>query len=211
MLASFTGEDQPAAIRFLTERGFLQTMRFPDSALAVKEFNPTPFAGAVAKVNARGIAITTLAALQAIDPDWQRKTWELDCTCTQDEPLPDTFTPPALEQYVAQEFGTPGFLPEAWFIACDGEHYVGLAVLFKDLGDPRRLQAGFTAVRREYRRHGIATALKLHTIAFAQRYGAERITTGNEEHNPMFQINLRLGFQPRPAKLAFQKEVTPHA
>ena len=112
---------------------------------------------------------------------------------------------------MADEFGTPGFLPDAWFIALDGDRYVGMAVLFKDLGDRQRLQAGFTAVHRDYRRHGIATALKLRTIAFAQQYGAAQITTGNEEHNPMYQINLRLGFQPLPAKVAFQKEIAPHA
>ncbi len=210
MLASFTGEDQPAAIRFLTNRGFHQQMRFPSSALAVAAFNPAPFARAVDKMMARGIQIVPLAELQASDRRWQEKTWELDCTCTLDEPLPDTFTPPTLEQYIKEELSTPGFLPEAWFIALDGDAYVGMAVLFKDLANPRRLQAGFTAVRRGYRRHGIATALKLRTIAFAKAYGAERIDTGNEENNPMYQINLRLGFQPKPAKLAFQKEIPPH-
>jgi GNAT superfamily N-acetyltransferase len=209
ILTGFTQEDQPGALAFLAKRGFTQIMRFPSSALQVTAFDPTPFAPAVAKMTARGIRIVTLAELQQRDPDWQRKTWELDCTCTLDEPLPDTFTPPTLAQYVADEFGTPGFLPDGWFIALDGDQYVGMAVLFKDLVDQRRLQAGFTAVHRAYRRLGIATALKLRTVAFAQQYGAERITTGNEEHNPMFQINLRLGFQPLPAKLAFQKEIAP--
>ena len=207
ILTSLSQEDRPAAIHFLTTRGFVQTMRFPSSVLQVQHFDPTPFTGAVDKVMARGISIVTLAELQQREPDWQAKIWELDCTCTQDEPLPDTFTPPTLEQYVKDEFGTPGFLPEAWFLALDGENYVGMAVLYKDIGNPQQLQAGFTAVRRDYRRQGIATALKLQTIAFAQTYGAKRIITDNEEHNPMFQINLSLGFVPLPAKLTFQKEL----
>ena len=82
--------------------------------------------------------------------------------------------------------------------------------LFKDLANGQQLQVGFTAVRREYRRYGIATALKLRAIAFGQAYGAAAMVTDNEENNPMYQINLRLGFQPRPAKLAFQKEINPH-
>ncbi|HRW10328.1 MAG TPA: GNAT family N-acetyltransferase [Caldilineaceae bacterium] len=207
MLTSLTQEDRPAVIRFLTNRGFQQQMRFPSSALAVDQFDPTPFAGAVHRMTTRGIHIATLAELQQRDPDWQAHVWELDCTCTLDEPLPDAFSPPTLAQYIAEELETPSFLPEAWFMALDGDRYVGMAVLYKDFADPDHLQAGFTAVRREYRRLGIATALKLRAIDFAKQYGAKRITTGNEEHNPMYQINLRLGFQPLPAKLAFQKEL----
>lgn len=209
MLTSLTQEDQPAALHFLAQRGFHQQMRFPRSQLVVMDFDPNPFRSAVRKMTERGIRIATLAELQQYDADWQAHVWELDCTCTLDEPLPDTFSPPTLEQYVAEELATPSFMPEAWFIALDGDQYIGMAVLYKDFVDHSHLQAGFTAVRRDYRRLGIATALKLQTIAFAQSYGATRITTDNEEHNPMFQINLRLGFQPLPAKLAFQKEITP--
>lgn len=212
MLTSLAQEDHPAALHFLTQRGFAPAMRFPNSALTVADFDPTPYADVVTNVAKRGIQIATLADLQQRDPKWQTKVWELDCTCTQDEPLPDAFTPPSLEQYIQYEFGAPGFLLEAWFLALDRqEHdrYVGMAVLYRDISNPQRLQAGFTGVRREYRRQGIALALKLQTIAFAQRYGAERIDTGNEENNPMFQINLRLGFQPKPAKVIYQKEVFP--
>lgn len=210
ILTSLSQEDKAASLYFLGKRGFATTMRFPRSVLAVTEFDPTPFAGAVDRAQARGIEIATLAQLQTRDPDWQEHVWELDCTCTLDEPLPDTFSAPTLEQYIKEEMGTPSFMPEAWFMALDGERYVGMAVLYKDMANPKRLQAGFTGVRREYRRHGIATALKLRTIAFAQAYGATEIDTGNQEDNPMFQINLRLGFQPRPAKLTFAKEITPH-
>lgn len=210
ILTSMSQEDKAATLRFLTKRGFTTTMRFPRSVLDVNAFDPTPFASAVRKMEARGVQIATLAELQFRDPDWQEHVWELDCTCTWDEPLPDTFSPPTLEQYVKEELGTPSFMPEAWFMALDGESYVGMAVLYKDTANPKRLQAGFTAVRRAYRRHGIATALKLRTIAFAQAYGAEAIDTGNQEDNPMFQINLRLGFQPKPAKLTFVKEMIPH-
>jgi len=206
ILTSLTQEDYPAAIHFLTTRGFQQQMRFPSSELVVQSFDPTPFRGIVDKIDEQRIHIRTLADLQQRDPEWQEKVWELDCTCTLDEPLPDTFSPPTLAQYIAEEFRTPNFLPEAWLIALDGDHYIGMAVLSKDLVDSEHLQAGFTAVRRAYRRRGIATALKLRAIDFARHYGATRMTTDNEENNPMFQINLRLGFQPLPAKLIFQKE-----
>ena len=65
----------------------------------------------------------------------------------------------------------------------------------------------FTGVVRSHRRRGIAKALKVLAIDYAHRQGYQLIKTDNEEHNPMFQINLALGFQPEPAILFFQKLV----
>ena len=45
------------------------------------------------------------------------------------------------------------------------------------------------------------------SIEFAQAYGAQWIETSNEENNPMLQLNLRLGFQPAPAWLSFEKRL----
>jgi hypothetical protein len=43
---------------------------------------------------------------------------------------------------------------------------------------------------------------------FAQEIGAKFIETNNEEHNPMYQLNLQLGFQPQSADLDMEKVVT---
>ena len=59
-----------------------------------------------------------------------------------------------------------------------------------------------------YRRRGIATALKLRSIEFAKAYGAKELKTDNEENNPMYQLNLSLGFRPKPAFLSYKKSLT---
>jgi hypothetical protein len=46
-------------------------------------------------------------------------------------------------------------------------------------------------------------------IAYAQQRGATRIVTNNEENNPMYQINVKLGFKPTPAWLELHKRLTP--
>ena len=62
-----------------------------------------------------------------------------------------------------------------------------------------------TAVRRAYRGHGVARALKDATIAWAIEHGLEALETGNDEDNaPMRAVNARLGYRPLPDELAMR-------
>jgi GNAT superfamily N-acetyltransferase len=192
-------------MRFLRKRGFAQVMRSPIAALSVSTFDADQFAGALARARASGIQLISLAELPALDPDWQRQVYELDWECTLDEPLPDTPTKTPFAHYAAEVFGNPDFLPAAWFVALDGGRYVGMTATNRNARNPQQLDTIFTAVVRSHRRRGLATALKVLAIDYARRYGYRIIKTDNEEHNPMFQLNLALGFQPEPALLFFQK------
>ena len=61
---------------------------------------------------------------------------------------------------------------------------------------------------RDYRRRGIALALKLHGIAHAKEQGYKKIRTMNESTNrPMLNINERLGFEKRPAWISFAADL----
>ncbi len=71
--------------------------------------------------------------------------------------------------------------------------------------DPEHFQTSVTGVRPEYRRQGIATALKVRTITYAQRHGVKEIMTNNDLQNPMYQLNLRLGFRALPAWVRVEK------
>jgi GNAT superfamily N-acetyltransferase len=88
---------------------------------------------------------------------------------------------------------------------------VGMSNLWVNDTTYARLDTGLTGVVRSHRRRGIATALKLRTIAYAQQRGARTIEAGNEEHSPMYQLNLRLGFCPRPAWVSYRAQVAPGA
>jgi GNAT superfamily N-acetyltransferase len=200
-------DTHPQSIRFLEKRGYQQVMRWINSELALKRFIPGKFMPILDKVRQQGINIVTVAQLRQSDPDWQQKLYDLDWECSLDEPQPDEPTREPLEQYIKHHFEAPNFWPEAWFIAMDGEQYVAMAQLFKNEDDARKLDSGFTAVLRSHRRRGIAMALKVAAINFALRRQIKSIKTGNEENNPMYQINLRLGFEPLWSELAFEKRL----
>jgi len=207
MFVSNTREDKVEAIRFLQKRGFEPVMRSPTSRLDITTFDSARFAGVIDRVRASGIQLCAVSQLQSNDPDWQRKIYELDWECTQDEPLPDAPTKPPLENYVKYTFDAPHFLADAWFIAVDNGEYVGTSDCHKNDGNPHQLDTGFTGVLRTHRRRNIALALKLLAIDYAQQNQYKIIETGNEENNPMYQINLTLGFQAQPAWLDFEKMI----
>jgi mycothiol synthase len=197
-------EDQPHVLDWLRGHGFEPTMRYPVSLLDLTTFDPTPFAGIEEKVQAAGVEIKTLAELQRTDLDWLQKLYDLTWGVMEDVPSPEPPKRQSPEQF-QKVFDNPNLLPDCWFVALNDGDYVGESKLFAEPADPSKLMTGLTGVVREQRRKGIATALKLRAIDYAIQYGATRIETDNEENNPMYQINLRLGFQPAPAWIDFEK------
>lgn len=208
-LVSYAREDHTRSLKFLENRGFEPVLRTPTSRLTVAEFDAALFEEKVTRVLQSGIAIKTMAQLQNEDPDWKTKVYELEWECLQDVPTSDPLTRRSLEQFERMTLNNPRLLPDGWFIAVDGERYVGLSALWRNPADERLLNTGLTGVVRSHRRRGIATALKVQAIEFARRYGAKEIDTDNEENNPMFQLNLQLGFQPQPAFVDFEKQLLP--
>ena len=74
----------------------------------------------------------------------------------------------------------------------------------QDLAVPKKLHTDDTGVHREYRRRGIATALKRHALAWAKRTGYDEVRTFNESSNrAMLTINESLRFEKFPGWLGY--------
>lgn len=205
-LTAQTREDYSQAIQFLTERGFKQVMRFPVSHLDVPAFAAKPYLAKLAAVQAAGVEIVSLAQLQERDAQWKVKTHAIIAAALKDIPSPDELTEFTFDQF-ERALGSPNFLPEGVFLAMDADQVVAISELWGSQANPQKLYTGLTGVLRAYRRRGVATAVKVHAIQFAQSYGATIIETDNEENNPMYQLNLQLGFRPQPAIVEFKKEI----
>ena len=104
---------------------------------------------------------------------------------------------PTYEQWRAIDIDRPTRDPELFFIALAGDEPIGYATM-DDFG--KDAYHGLTAVARNWRRRGVATALKRAQIAKAKRAGFRRLVTASEERNaPMRNLNEKLGYRPEPS------------
>ncbi len=88
--------------------------------------------------------------------------------------------------------------PEGMFIALSGDEIVGCAGLEHDADHPERAEHALTAVRRGWRRRGIATALKRTTLFYAASQGIREVYTWTQNENAdMRRLNERLGYVTR--------------
>jgi len=204
---SWAREDKADAVSFLMQRGYEQVMRGQNSRLTLAEFDPSKFEDVVDRVRELGIRIVPLAELKESDPDWRKKLWELEWVLSLDVPEIDEPKKREFEVYCRQTFDKPTFYPAGFFVALDGDEYVGVSMLELNLADPTKLQTDLTGVIRSHRRKGIATALKVHALTKARSTEAEYLDTDNEEKNPMYTLNVKLGFKPIAGWLHMRKNM----
>ncbi|MFK7802752.1 MAG: GNAT family N-acetyltransferase [Anaerolineae bacterium] len=196
-------EDRLETKTYLESSGWAFAQRDPRSELDVQTFDFGPYSGLDEKMAAEGIEIANLTALKERFPDWQRLMYELEGPIIRDIPAPFPIKQEPFEDFV-KWFDHPNFLPESDFYALEGDKWVGLSNVKKVDGISDYMSVGLTGTLPSHRRRGIATALKVKTIEFAKQYGAKFIRTDNEENNPMYYLNLQLGFEPKPALLNYE-------
>ncbi|HVC33576.1 MAG TPA: GNAT family N-acetyltransferase [Chloroflexota bacterium] len=199
-----TREDKDHSVQFLANRGFHEDMRSWESRLDVAAFDPSPYAGVGESARAQGIEIKTLRELAA-DPNRDAKLYEQDWELEQDVPHPEPLTRIDVAFWEEHTLRNPNLLPDGYFVAVDGDAYVGVSTLWTSQGNDD-LYTGLTGVKRTHRRRGIALALKLRAIAFARTLGRPAIRTWNDSNNrAMLSINERLGFVKQPAWIDYAK------
>ncbi|MES2459474.1 MAG: GNAT family N-acetyltransferase [Armatimonadota bacterium] len=198
--------ENTAACRFLLALGFQHVNGEGPVQLSVAGADLSPLSSVAAHLADQGILITTLAAEQEKTQDFEsclRKYYALFGEVEKDVPGRTQATPTSYEQCM-EELEQPGMQKESVFIAIHNGEYVGLSILGRRVaeqdvrfGGPSSLSQHLTGVGQDYRRRGIALALKLRTIKYAREHGFERILT-NSDNPAMRALNQRLGFRAGP-------------
>jgi GNAT superfamily N-acetyltransferase len=112
------------------------------------------------------------------------------------EDIPGQPARPTYEQWRAIDIDRPTRDPRFFFVALVDDKPIGYATIDNYGADAYH---GLTAVARDWRRRGVATALKQAQIAAARDAGFRRLVTASEERNtPMRNLNEKLGYRPEP-------------
>lgn len=180
------------SLRFAEKRGFVEARRDLESELGLRAFDESR---AEAAVVPDGIEARSLLDEMEHDPGAGRKLYELEIAAGDDVPRLVSSEHMTYEEYSMVILQNPTYLLAGSFVAKSGDAYVGASSLWRT-GPEGYLGQGFTAVRRDHRRRGIATALKLMVAKAASDMGASFLRTSNDSENtPMLRLNAEIGFE----------------
>jgi GNAT superfamily N-acetyltransferase len=186
-------EDDEESRRFARNRGFREAGREYEVVLdtADAELSGDP---------PEGIELVSLAQR----PELAEAVHQVDCEVSGDVPRPegDDFQPTPYERWRDLYLEGPGAVPDALIAALEGDDVVGYTGLRRRGAISPVAENMLTAVRRPWRRRGIAVALKREQVARARAAGIEQIYTTNDETNVgMRGVNARLGYKPAPTQI----------
>jgi mycothiol synthase len=191
-------EDDPESRRFAEHRGFSEVGRDFEVVLDVA-------AADTSAESPPGIELVTLAER----PDLTQALYDLDVEVGPDVPSHEEHEPMTFERWHTM-FEGPGAMPAACVIALADGEVIGYTGLRRNGPSSPLAENMMTAVRRPWRRRGIAVALKREQIARAREAGIEQITTTNDETNAgMRSVNARLGYKPAPVQILVSGPLAP--
>lgn len=202
-------ETAQPALDWAVRLGFREVMRTWESTVDPRTIPLANYAWTTAKMVEHGVTIVPFDSLP-ISEDRDRAMFDLYTAINRDIPY---FAPRGQDDYQTwrqRRLNTPTYIEGASWVAMHEGRMVGYSAFSQSMAVPTELYQGLTGVRRDWRRKGIATALKVRGIEWAIAHNYTKIRTFNASNNePMLAINIEMGFRRQPALIDFQKDLDP--
>ena len=195
---------------FLEKNLFINKFKIREFSLELDTLNLSKYNDLINKLERMGIKFYDSKLELSQKSEHYKKLEELEWTISQDFPMPEGILPEreTFEQFMKEQrlFEDKRYGVE--IVAVHKNKYIGSTdIEVYPKSDKAKGWTGGLGVIREYRRQGIATALKVKAYQALKDKGVKIIRTDNEENNPMYLINIELGFKPEPYGLEYQKEI----
>jgi predicted N-acetyltransferase YhbS len=172
--------DDDGSRAFAERFGFAEVDRQVEQVRALGNEEPEPLPA--------GIEVATVAAR----PELLREAYPLACEGYADLAT-DRPVEVSLEDWLREE----ATLPAGSFVAFAGGEIVGYSGLLRH-DNPGVAEDGLTVVRRDWRRRGLALALKRLELEWAAANGIDQVVTWTQRRNDgMRRLNERLGYEYR--------------
>ena len=196
--------------QFLIDNKFKLVQTNREYSCDITKINIEKYRPLIEKLEAEGIKFYDSRDELNQFSDHYRKLEQLIWTYSKDFPIPNgvehTRKPFEQAMKIQLDFEENNYGTE--IIAVNDGKYIGstdIEVYFKT--EPHKGWTGGLGVLTEFRRKGIATALKIKAIERLLQKGVTELRTDNEENNPMYKINVALGFELVPFSLEYMKEI----
>jgi RimJ/RimL family protein N-acetyltransferase len=180
-----------ASFAFAEHFGFREVRRDVEQVREIREETPPPLP--------EGVEVVSIGER----PELLREAYDLSLEAYPDLAVAGTIEI-SLERWLVEE----ATRPDGSFAALVGDEIVGYAGLLQ-IGDEIDVaEHGLTAVRRAWRRRGIATLLKQTQAAWAAQNGVHRLITWTQGGNEaMRAVNERLGYVTTAETIAVQADL----
>ena len=172
------GVDDEGSLAFAERHGFVEVDREVEQVRAIHN-EPAP----------TGLP----AGVEVVEASRHPDLWAASYETFGKEVLAD-FALYAPLQISAEQWNTTWY-GDPMFLATYDDEVIGCAGLNRDTDRPERAENALTAVRRNWRRRGIASHLKRRTLHWAALNGLDEIYTWTQAGNaPMRRLNEHLGY-----------------
>jgi GNAT superfamily N-acetyltransferase len=187
--------DCPALIDATNHAGYTCVQRDLITRLDLAEFEMTRHVADIEKLTQHGIDIVSIFDLLQAGEGWLPEAYELNSALLADVELVGGFQKRPYEDFRADVLNPEECDPKVNLYARSNGKLVGETGLFPIQNAKHICLTGLTGVLPAFRRKGIATALKVRSLQAAKEAGAQVVYTGNERNNPMYRVNLGLGYR----------------
>lgn len=190
-------------IRFIKKAGFTESDRLYWNTRSVD----TPFpkwAQQKILTALNGFRFMRASEFENIRTDWDLAWYRIYAEIVKDIPSTIRMEAPPFDIW-RKNIDPPIAKRSHIVMALVGQEPVG-SIWLGDI-DRGKININHTGVAASHRRSGLSLALKFKAFELAKQLGAHSVTTQNHHHNPMRELNQRLGFKILDVLVSFTKAV----